>query len=50
MTAFYSHLGTGKRRAAALRQARQDIKVKSPHTFFWQMFILQRRGNAKYLL
>jgi len=44
MTAFYSHLKAGKSRAAALRQARQEIKTKYPHPFFWAVFILHGEG------
>jgi len=44
MTAFYGHLKAGKSRAAALRQARREIKAKYPHPFFWAVFILHGEG------
>jgi CHAT domain-containing protein len=44
MTAFYSHLKSGKSRLEALRLARQALKAKYPNPFFWAVFILHGEG------
>lgn len=44
MTLFYGHLQEGKSRSQALRLARQEIKAKNPHPFYWAAFILHGEG------
>jgi hypothetical protein len=44
ITLFYGHLVAGKSRAEALRLARQQLKAKYPHPYFWAPFILHGEG------
>jgi CHAT domain-containing protein/Tfp pilus assembly protein PilF len=44
MVAFYGHLKNGKSRAQALKLARQEIKAKYPHPFYWAPFVLHGEG------
>lgn len=40
MAAFYDNLGKGRGKAAALRQAKLNIKSKQSHPFYWAPFII----------
>ena len=44
MARFYRHLQAGKSRTEALSLARQEIKARYPHPFFWAPFILHGEG------
>lgn len=40
MKAFYRQMQSGKGKVDALRLARQEIKAKYPHPYFWSVFVL----------
>jgi CHAT domain-containing protein/Tfp pilus assembly protein PilF len=40
MESFYRYIKEGKSKAAALRLARKEIKLKYPNPFYWAVFIL----------
>ncbi len=44
MTYFYRALQAGKSKAQALALARQEIRARYPHPFFWAAFVLHGAG------
>jgi CHAT domain-containing protein/uncharacterized protein HemY len=40
MTAFYKNIRQGQGKAAALRAAQAEIRVKRPHPYYWAAFVL----------
>ena len=45
MQRFYTHLGTGKPKRHALRQAQLETRKKYPHPFFWAAFFITGTGK-----
>jgi CHAT domain-containing protein len=40
MSSFYAHLGRGREKAAALREAMLETRERHPHPYFWAPFAL----------
>jgi CHAT domain-containing protein len=45
MERFYTHLGAGMGKAAALRQAQFEVREKYPNPYYWSAFVLSGDGG-----
>jgi CHAT domain-containing protein len=45
MTAFYKNIRQGQGKAAALRAAQAEIRIKRPHPYYWAAFVLTGDPN-----
>ena len=46
MERFYTHLRAGMGKAAALRQAQQDVRAQYPNPYYWAGFVLSGDAGA----